>query len=470
MKRTAAAIGVALAAFAAGGRALAASPGAEPFDFLSLDAGARAVAMGGAQAALASDAEALIYNPAALGRGGRYEATLMHNQYVSPITQEYVGFATPQGLGLQLNYLTYGHVPRTTVSNPDGTGASFGITDTALGLGLGREVAEGLRVGGAVKFIRESIDNVSGSAYAADGGILYATPGRRRWLFAAALQNMGSTVRFQSANEKLPAQLRLGAAYEVRSGAEAPASFDWVDNLLALPVTFELDLIKERSDNALFSFGAESWLAPSFAARVGFNGRNDAGIGITAGFGWRHDGFQLDYAFTPLGDLGSAHRLSATFRWGGAKAPAVPVRVPERDLAGLSVDERIEKHLNAAEEFLRLGMFAQAQDELGEATALLVPTDPREIRRLSLLGGLRLQQKDFSAARVAFMDSLTMAIKSGLRDRYVADAYAGMGFCLLEEKNTGYAVKFFRRALEGNPSPETARSAQKELRKLGGAD
>ena len=95
--------------------ALAAAParagkaaGASSLDFLNLDANARAVALGGAYTALASDANALLYNPAGLGGLKTHEATLMHNEYVQGLTQEYAGVATRQGFGGALNYLRFG--------------------------------------------------------------------------------------------------------------------------------------------------------------------------------------------------------------------------------------------------------------------------------------------------------------------------------------------------------------------------
>ena len=77
-------------------RALAApAAGTEPFNFLALDADARAVALGGAYTALATDANALLYNPAGLGLVRQSQIAFMHNQYIAGLTQEYMGLATP---------------------------------------------------------------------------------------------------------------------------------------------------------------------------------------------------------------------------------------------------------------------------------------------------------------------------------------------------------------------------------------
>lgn len=441
-----------------GRRASAGSAGAEPFDFLLMDAGARPVAMGGASSALAQDSEALVYNPAALGRGSRYETTFMHNQYISPISQEYVGFASPRGWGAQLNYLSFGRVSRTTISSPDGTGGTFGINDLALGVGYGREVTPGFRAGVAGKLIRETIDSVSSNGYAVDFGGLWRLPaGPRAWTFGAALQNLGPATRFHSASESLPWLMRLGAACEVKT--------------LGKPATFAVDLLKERSESPAIAFGAEAWVAPAFAVRLGYSGRNDAGPGVTAGFGWRRQDFQFDYALSPLGELGSAHRLSATVRWGKGDEDSSGSQgvVSERLLepvARSTMTAEPDRRLQAVDEFIKLDMLAQAEKELAELAPLLGPDDPRNVQRLQRLGDLFRRQGKMREAKLAYTDALTLAIRLGLRNLYAADAYAGMGHCLVAERNTELATRFFEKSLEAGASPDTAKAVEAELSRL----
>ncbi len=136
----------ALALLLPGGRAFASgSGGTAPFQFLFLDADARSVGMGGAYSALATDANALHYNPGGLGRVERSRATFMHNEYFEGISQQYIGVAMRGGLGLNLNVLNSGEVQRTLVSNPTGAGlGSATLQDLALGAGWGHAVTERL--------------------------------------------------------------------------------------------------------------------------------------------------------------------------------------------------------------------------------------------------------------------------------------------------------------------------------------
>jgi hypothetical protein len=73
-------LAAALLGAAGAARADNGSAGAEPFAFLQLDSSARSAALGGAYTALASDANALQYNPGGLGMVRQNEAQFMYNQ------------------------------------------------------------------------------------------------------------------------------------------------------------------------------------------------------------------------------------------------------------------------------------------------------------------------------------------------------------------------------------------------------
>ena len=285
-----------------------AAAGAVPFDFLQLDAGARPAALGGAYTALANDADALLYNPGALGMVPRTAATFMQNQYFQGVTQEYVGFASQNGFGFNMNHLDFGSVPRTTYNNPDGTGDGTGLDDWAFSAGYGHRIGDSLSLGAAVKYIRESIDASSARGFAADVGALYQVPFVPRLTLGAAVQNMGPTVTFVTANENLPLNVRLGAGYDF--------------TVLGRENTVSLDVTKARSQNPLLAVGLESRLIDVLPIRLGFNTSNDAGPGITAGFGYVYGRAAFDYAITPFGDLGFSNRISVTLRFGDGKDAA----------------------------------------------------------------------------------------------------------------------------------------------------
>ncbi len=422
--------------------AWAAGAGREPFNFLFLDADARAAGLGGAYTALAKDANALLYNAAGLGRVGAHQAVFMGNRYAEGVSQEYLAYASHRGWGVNLNHLSFGAIPRTTVSNPDGAG-SFGIRDLAVGAGYGRLLSKvpGLSLGAGVKFLRETIDDASASGYAADLGALWEPPSIPGLGLGAAVQNMGPPVRFQAARENLPLNVRLGAAYSAAG--------------LGIPALLAFDATKERSESLLFAAGLEvSPAGRSLPLRLGYGSRNGAGTSIAIGLGWVNGAFRVDYAFVPLGDLGTAHRLSLGLRWGAPEDSMMPELV-----ASLKAEEpprvAVDERFRGVDERLRKGDYAGATRELQEASVLLPERDPRWVAYYVRVGRIFFLQKDFRMARAGFERAIRTARELGLAGPQVADAYLGLGRLLAEQGNLDYAEKFLHKALEASPSEET---------------
>ncbi|MBI5625140.1 MAG: PorV/PorQ family protein [Elusimicrobia bacterium] len=280
--------------------------------FLKLPAGARAVAMGEAYAAAPSGSDALFWNPAALSRGtsgARHAAAFSHAEYLeeSSLEQASYGLSGPWGgAGIGLRYLSVGKLVET-----DETGAqtgTFSPSDYCLSLGLGRTLGqgamflEGFSAGMAAKYLESRVLDTA-RTWAVDLAVLSPAYLGRRLSLAAVLRNLGGDLEFESDSEELPLEGRLGAAW--RHGRA------WL-------VT--LDLAVPRDDDPFAGLGAEySWSSGkgwSLAGRAGFNSRTVgdvrgfSGADFGLGFGWGSFGF--DYAFQPMGSLGSPHHFTLT--------------------------------------------------------------------------------------------------------------------------------------------------------------
>ncbi|HAZ08481.1 MAG TPA: hypothetical protein DCZ01_08190 [Elusimicrobia bacterium] len=440
--------------------------GAQPFDFLFLDANARSVAMGGAYTALASDSNAMIYNPAGLARVPRHEVTFMHNQYVQGLTHDYAGLALKQGVGFNLNYLRFGDLNRTTYSSPDGTLGRFAIDDLALGAGYGRTFFEGVSFGGAVKYIREKNDGVAAAGYAMDAGTLVSILAVPKLTAGLAVQNMGTSVRFLNDKEPLPLNLRGGLAYARDDG-----------------MTFAFDVLKERNDKIRFAVGAEALLAKALAVRAGFNSRNDAGIGISAGVGWNWRDLSLDYAFAPYGDLGIAHRVSATFRWGkraesSEKDDTSRRPEPERDApehrspaeweaaGGAVAEETADSRFAEARRLIARHAYAEAEVELALAQKLIQSEDRQLVQYFERMGFIALQQREIARAKSLYLEGLKLASSLGFSGSHVADAYEGLGRCLAAQGDDANALRAFKKAYGVEPSSATRRLVEETERNL----
>ncbi len=437
---TATALGLLLAAGAARAQS---SAGADAFDFLRLDANARAVGMGGAYTALASDSNALLYNPAGLARVRSSEATFMHNQYALGVSQQYIAAALKSGLGFQFNYASLGDVPRTTISNPGGAGSRLSVSDSSLGAGYGRELNPDLAIGGGLKYISESLGDATANGYAVDLGGLYRMPEMPALVFGASLLNLGPPVKFGSTSEKLPTTLRLGAGYGLKL----------TDN----DVTLALDITKSFLDKIRIGLGAETLIKEQFAVRAGFTTRQDAGLGLAIGLGWKGRKLGADYAFVPMGELGTAHRISFTLRWGRSDDPAT-AKAPEEGSP--------EARLAQAQAAMDRGDYVAAKSFLIVGLRALPAGDRRRVRFQERMGSLYLLQKDFRNAVQAYAEGVNLAFKDGYSDQSVADSYIGIGMCFTAGKNYIDAERSFRKGLSMGPSPAALEIAQSRLKAL----
>ena len=148
-----------------------AAGGGDPFAFLLLQTDARPASLGGAYAAAVDDANAVFYNPAGLADQRRHNTVFMHNKQFEGINQETAALGFRQGWGIGINYLSVGDIPRTTVSNPGGSGlSSFDSSDLALAGGYGRRVSGSVSLGFSLKYVRSEIDGVSAVGVGLDIG------------------------------------------------------------------------------------------------------------------------------------------------------------------------------------------------------------------------------------------------------------------------------------------------------------
>jgi hypothetical protein len=296
----------------------ASSRGGTAADFLQLGVGARAVGMGEAYSAVADDATALYWNPAAMTQIAGRSLTLMHASYLDSSYFDYGGYARNNGrsaVGAGLQYFSAGSIIETDTSGTE-TGR-FTPYDLALSLGYARKFG-GYGVGVSGKFIQSRIIKTARTG-ALDVGVL--TPGYFGGRLKAALTatNIGGTMKFDQVKEKLPLALRAGAAY--RPYERWLLSFDAVmprdDNPYAAAGT-EYKLV--QTEKVSYTRDAREEPGWSFAGRAGFNsqtlGSIDGFSGVSLGMGVDSGRYAMDYAFVPFGGVGQAHRLSLHYHFG----------------------------------------------------------------------------------------------------------------------------------------------------------
>lgn len=296
------------------GRAAAAESSAA--QFLKLGFGARALGMGEAFVAVADDAAAVHYNAAGLapyaGGEGRY-AAFSHAWHIQDMGISQAAFVS-RPWGASLTYFSAGEL--------EGRGPTGGLTgnftaaDIALSVAYGKAFGR-LKAGAAVKYVGQKIKDYSANAAAVDAGLLYGFE-KAPVALGASVSNFGTRVKFREESFPLPLIFRAGAAVR-------PAGWK---TLLAAQVDLPND------DGASLRLGAEYAMASSLRLRLGYKTSSsadkdailgkeigDSGSGVSnlygffGGLGLVYGEFSLDYALTPYGDLGNAHRFSLAYKF-----------------------------------------------------------------------------------------------------------------------------------------------------------
>ena len=282
----------------------AAGVGTTGAQFLQVGVGARPLAMAGAFSTLADDANAINWNPGALGQVKAKSVTASYNALFKDENQGFLGYATPMGqsgaAAVGFNYLMVSDIPRRAAESdtPDST---FTNQNYVVDFAYGRSVIpDKLSLGANLKYIHEDLDTFKGSAMAVDLGALYKTP-VEHLTAGLIMQNLGTKL----GPDSLPLTFKGGAAYRLFKERLVLASdVDWL----------------AMDERAYWDIGAEFWLDKALALRAGYelgHGADKTGsmVGFATGFGVKISQIVLDYAFVPFGDLGNTHRFTLGWRF-----------------------------------------------------------------------------------------------------------------------------------------------------------
>jgi hypothetical protein len=301
--------------------------------FLSIPVGARALGMGGAFVAVASDASAIYWNPSGIAQGYQSEAMFSHAQWLADIDFNFGAVTVPLGdfgtVGVQFTSLSMDEMERTTIDRPDGTGEYFSVGSVSAGVTYARNLTEWFAIGANFKYISERIWNSTATGWAVDVGTLFTTPfsglkfGAGIYNFGTKMQITGddlltqkdiSNISGNNANVNaelttdqfdLPLALRIGLAYE------AVATED--QQLLVV-----LDATSPSDNSESINVGGEySVFQRIFSLRGGYKGLGvrDSEEQFTVGGGLNYAvapdlRVKFDYAFESFDRLDNIHKFT----------------------------------------------------------------------------------------------------------------------------------------------------------------
>lgn len=306
--------------------------------FLNLDIGARGVGMGGAFVSIADDATSMFWNPAGIATMSNREVVFGYNNWFADISLNYVGFAVPMGgrfgsVGVNLVYLNYGEMEKTTYLSPDGTGEKFDAISYAIGLNYARNLTDRFCVGLNVKLINERIYHSSATGFAFDLGTVYTTAFEGVTI-GMSIRNYGTKMKMDGRDLYVPVDVDPtieGNNYEINGKLNTEA----YDLPLLFRVGLSVDLLKGIGNSNLImavealhpnddyesvNIGTEYIFNNMFLLRVGYKSlfMPDSEEGLCFGAGFQTNitgilGLKFDYAYQNFGILGNTQMINASF-------------------------------------------------------------------------------------------------------------------------------------------------------------
>ncbi len=301
-------------------------------DYLLIPVGGRGIATGGAFVANLSGLESIYYNPAGLDINGGAEFMFSYMNYFADINISYLAVSTQvSGLGsiaFTLKSVGFGDIPITTVEQPDGTGSSYSPVYLTVGLTYSKMITDRISFGTNIKFLSESIQNVSANGVAVDVGVQYFfTP---QFMIGATVMNIGPNMKYSgpelTRSTNIPGSNvgSLGGQFEIVTEAFQIPSYFQLALAYGLEVNEQNKLMFASTfvaNNALedaLNFGLEYGFANTFFVRGGYNltvgGNSSESIfGFTAGAGFDYQtgdvGIVFDYAFRDVKNFPSSNHI-----------------------------------------------------------------------------------------------------------------------------------------------------------------
>ena len=302
--------------------------------FLEIEAGARAIGMGGAFVAVANDASSIYWNPAGMAKLSMNEVILNHTEWIAGINYDFAGIVLKiddaNAVGVSYTGVNLGKdMEVRTILEPEGTGELFSVGDIALGLSYARNLTDRFSIGFSGKYIQQTIYHMSANAFALDIGTLFKTR-LNGMTIGMSISNFGSKMQMKGKdtlvkhdidenkegnNDRISAHLDTDA-WSLPLLLRIGAAMDVINNNYSR-LTISADAMHPSDNLESINIGCEFSIKEFLFLRGGYTNLFlvDGEESFAAGFGINYNiaGFatlKVDYAFSDFGILSNVHRFS----------------------------------------------------------------------------------------------------------------------------------------------------------------
>lgn len=281
------------------------------FTFLEVPVSARTAALGEASLALADQNSASVFdNPASLGFTSTvHTLSVSYAPWFAEIKQYASSYAikTEAGVfGVGLVLFDYGSMPRTVIGQGQKVYEVIGTFDAksfAFGVTYAEMLTDRFSFGTTVKYVQETIDLYKARNVLFDGGVLYYT-GLGSLRIAASIQNFGVNAKFVNDEFKMPAAMKLGAAFDVTGGNDGD-----------IRITLLAEALHPNDASEKVNVGGELSWRNQVSLRGGYKFFSDE-ESFSLGLGFDPTlpvPFSLDVSYSDYGRLGKISRLTVQF-------------------------------------------------------------------------------------------------------------------------------------------------------------
>ncbi|OGS45460.1 MAG: hypothetical protein A2539_10040 [Elusimicrobia bacterium RIFOXYD2_FULL_34_15] len=296
--------------------------------------GVRQMGIGGGGTAVSGDIYSIYQNPAGIsiisekqvssvlenGLSNDYKASIVFGHGVSGQNKYGIAFAVSyfNGGPMEINYI-------------DGTSKNvLSQSDFLAMLGWSMYTASNISMGYNIKYLSSQlIENYNSSAVAFDAGIIAENTTNKRLKLGLAAQNFGTSLKYRSKKETLPALIRGGLSYII--------PIDTKSSLLTVIDGFYL--IDES--NFYKSLGAEYSMSDRFFLRGGLKILPDR-RSFTFGMGLKlYEKYNIDLASEP-NSINNIYKVSFTMKFGGIEHAGSKVIGQKQELSKLEEEKKYE--------------------------------------------------------------------------------------------------------------------------------